>query len=159
MFAGTPDRVIRLAERQYWRPEVSSTFHGRDIFAPVAGHLSRGLDPALLGPPVESWVRLEAAACERLPDGVKGEIAFVDHFGNLITNIPAKVIARPPRQLFVGGRACPEFAWGRSYSDAEPGALIALISSGAFVEVAVAQGNAARRLGVGVGEPVHLKWD
>src|SRR5262249_35067851 len=56
---GAPPRVIRVAERAFWRPEPSNTFHGRDIFAPVAGHLSLGLDPVLLGPAVDHWERLE----------------------------------------------------------------------------------------------------
>jgi S-adenosylmethionine hydrolase len=159
MLSGTPERVIRVAERRYWRPEVSNTFHGRDIFAPVAGHLSSGLDPALLGPAVQSWARLDSAALKCQSDGIGGEIVFVDHFGNLITNIPAALVQQNPTRLAIGGKACPEFIWGRTYSDAEPGQLLVLISSGGFIEVAVSHGNAAKRLGVGLGESVLLKWD
>jgi S-adenosylmethionine hydrolase len=159
LLAGTRERVIRLAEPRYWRAEVSNTFHGRDIFAPVAGHLSHGLEPALLGPPVQDWLRLESAAPERVPNGIAGEVVFVDHFGNLLTNIPPALVERKPGRLVIGGRDCPDFIWGRTYSDAAPGRLLALVSSSGFVEVAVAQGNAAKRLGVGYGESVLLKWN
>ncbi|HMF13947.1 MAG TPA: SAM-dependent chlorinase/fluorinase, partial [Gemmataceae bacterium] len=91
---GTIQRVVRLAEPKYWRPEISSTFHGRDILAPVAAHLSLGVNPALLGPQVEGWEKLELPAWTDYANGVGGEVIFVDHFGNLITNVPA-ALAEP----------------------------------------------------------------
>lgn len=158
MLKSTSPRVIRLAERKYWRAEVSSTFHGRDILAPVAAHLSLGLDPTLFGPVVNSWEHLELAAARRLPDGVSGEVVFVDHFGNLITNIPAALVERPPTKLVVGGQKCADFTWERTYADAEPGHLLVLLSSSGLVEIAVTSGNAAMRLGVGVGAATVLRW-
>src|SRR5581483_3627173 len=83
-----PPVVHRLAERRYWRPEVSATFHGRDIFAPVAGHLSLGVQPSDLGPRVTEWVRLTLREPTAMADGVQGEVVIVDPFGNLVTNIP-----------------------------------------------------------------------
>jgi S-adenosylmethionine hydrolase len=152
-----PSSVRRLAEPRYWRQAVSATFHGRDILAPVAAHLSLGLDPALLGPVVANWVTLEA----RLPSlgrgGITGEVAFVDHFGNLITNIPAALLEQ------LAGRDLT-FQVGdlrtrhrvRTYGDADPGTLVALMSSGGMLELAIAQGNAARQLHAGVGTPVRV---
>jgi S-adenosylmethionine hydrolase len=149
-----PPRVIRLAEPRFWRQPVSATFHGRDVFAPTAGHLSRGLDPRELGPAVNAWVRLPTAAPQRTPDAVTGEVVFVDHFGNLITNIPAEGVATP-RAVVVGDETVTR--WVRTYADAEPGTLVALVSSTGHVEVAVVQGNAARRLGLAVGTPVTVR--
>jgi S-adenosylmethionine hydrolase len=158
LLPGSPQRVIRIEEPRYWRDAVSRTFHGRDIFAPTAAHLSSGLDPRRLGPVVSEWQRLERAACWPLEDGIGGEVLFVDHFGNLITNIPAARVERPPTMLTIDGQACPEFRWVRTYADSEPGRLVALISNSGFVEAAVAQGNAAKLLNVKRGASVVLRW-
>src|SRR5438876_1113538 len=83
-----PPTVLRLAEPRYWRPQVSATFHGRDILAPVAGHLSHGLDPRQLGPPAGAWVRLEVPAPTLGPDRLAGAVVFLDDFGHLLTYIP-----------------------------------------------------------------------
>src|SRR5262249_42787003 len=85
--------VRQLAEPQYWRPAVSTTFHGRDILAPVAGWLSRGLDPQCLGPVVAHWVDLPLPIPDWGPKEIKGEVLFVDDFGNLLTNIPGEALA------------------------------------------------------------------
>src|SRR5262249_26891406 len=90
--AADPARGVRLAEPRYWRPVVSATFHGRDILAPVAGHLSLGVEPSALGPVTEQWVRLERRPPIRRPDSLSGEVEFVDHFGNLITNLPGDAL-------------------------------------------------------------------
>jgi S-adenosylmethionine hydrolase len=151
--------VIRLEERRFWRPEVSATFHGRDILAPVAGHLSLGVDPHLLGPVATDWIRLSLPEASEGPKGWKGEVQFVDHFGNLITNIPAAALGVPPspeRIVVVGNRKLRGIRWVHSYAEAEPGALVGLVSSAGTVEVAVNQGSAARRLRASVGTPVRV---
>src|SRR5207249_2604906 len=79
--------VVRLTERRFWRESVSATFHGRDILAPVAGHLSRGLPPDELGPRTSQWVTLNLPAPRPGAKRIEGEVVFVDDFGNLITNI------------------------------------------------------------------------
>src|SRR5262249_31773079 len=88
-----PLRVLRLTEPRFSRPVVSATFHGRDILARVAAYLSLGISPAELGPPMTDWVQLAWPAPARRADGVRGEVIFVDHFGNLITNIPGAALA------------------------------------------------------------------
>jgi S-adenosylmethionine hydrolase len=152
------ERVIRLTEPRYWRPEVSATFHGRDIFAPVAGHLSLGLDPCLLGPAVTDWVRLDLPAPTLGDDALVGEVAFVDPFGNLLTNIPAEALARfagRPVEVRVGAAAVTRRV--RSYGEVEPGTLVCLVSSMGTLEVAVSHGSAAARLGAGVGTHVEVR--
>ncbi len=157
--ATTPSQVIRAANPRYWRPEVSATFHGRDIFAPLAGHLSLGLDPSLLGPAVQEWVSLALPTARREPDGWHGEVAFVDHFGNLITNIPGDAIPGTPDEVELGGRRlrASEYQRVRSYAEAPPGTLVALESSTGRFELAIVQGNAAHRFGAGEGTPVVIR--
>ena len=151
----TPSRVVHLAEPQYWRSTISATFHGRDILAPVAGHLSLGVDPSTLGPEVQEWVRLDLPAMKVGPDGCSGEVIFVDSFGNLITNLPAGLLTEPSTRLFVGNEEVMRRV--RTYADSEPGTVIALQSSTEMVEVAMVQGSAAARLQAGVGTPVYLR--
>lgn len=153
-----PQRVIRLNEHRYWRPTVSATFHGRDIFAPVAGHLSRGLDPAKLGPAVDTWVRLEMPQARRAPNGWHGEVMFIDRFGNVISNIAVDPQWPRPAILTVGKRRLRGCRWVRTYGEAEPGQLVALTSSRGTLEIAVVGGNAAKCLGAEVGAPLAIGW-
>ncbi len=154
-----PVRVIRLTERRFWRHTVSKTFHGRDVFAPVAANLSLGLDPRLLGPSAANWVRLHRPTLTAGPDGVLGEVLFVDGFGNLVTNIPGEALARHAgvRWVKVGEHDVPQFVG--TYAEAPPGTLVALVSSDGWLEVAICQGNAARHLQAGVGTPVRAGWE
>jgi S-adenosylmethionine hydrolase len=152
-----PPRVIRLSERRFWRPHVSSTFHGRDIFAPVAAHLSLGLDPQELGPGVQEWQKLSWPTPSRQGDAFVGEVIFVDHFGNLITNISGANLMNNPatHQVTIAGSA--PLRRVTTYSEANPGDLVALVSSSGLLEVAESQGNAARTLSLGVGAHVRVE--
>lgn len=146
-----------LAESRYWRSPVSATFQGRDILAPVAGWLSRGLAPESIGPTTAEWVRLRVPEPEVRGDGIHGEVVFVDHFGNLITNIPGeKLAALKGRNIrvLVGSSEVDVFA--RTYGETTPGTLLALISSSGMLEIALNQGNAADRLGAAFGTPVGI---
>jgi S-adenosylmethionine hydrolase len=148
---GGPPRVRRLSEPRFWRPEVSSTFHGRDILAPVAGHLSLGLDPTLLGPVVTTWVSRDFPAARRTAVGWEGEVIFVDDFGNLITNLPADA-ARD--WVEVGGQRVDRQV--TTYGEAPPGTLVTLRCSMATLEIAVVEGSAAGRLDVAAGAAVRM---
>ncbi len=145
----------RLTEPRYWRPTISRTFHGRDILAPVAAHLSLGIHPDLLGPRVERWVELSWPEPRWERNRIEGEVLFVDHFGNLITNIPAEpVMSAASVRIQAGGVDIPDRV--AAYGDKEAGSLVALTSSGGLLEVAEVQGNAARRLRLGRGTPVRV---
>lgn len=152
-------RVIRVREPRFWRPVVSPTFHGRDIFAPVAAYLSLGVHPGELGPVTTEWHQLSWPTPHRHADGINGEVIFVDHFGNLITNVSSAAMVeagtRSPR-VTLDNVAVPRGV--RAYSDANPGDLVCLISSNGLLEVAEVQGNAARRLNAGVGSRVRVDW-
>lgn len=142
---------------EYWLPKPSRTFHGRDIFAPVAARLAAGMAPDALGTPIADPVLLlPARAPERRGNGdIAGCVLHVDRFGNLITNVPGEWLAE--------GRWTCEVAGARisgpseTYAAAERGDLILLISSGGMAEVAVREGSAADRLGVGRGAPVMFR--
>jgi len=150
--------VLRLTERRFWRPTVSPTFHGRDILAPVAAHLSLGEDPRNLGQPFDGWVRLEWKSPIIEPDRLVGEVIFIDHFGNLITNIPGEAFARmddPHIQILVGDQAVTRRV--HTYGEAEKGTLVALVSSFDLMEVAVSGGSAQKKLGARVGSTVSVR--
>jgi S-adenosylmethionine hydrolase len=150
-------RVIRLNEPRFWRQPVSATFHGRDIFAPVAGHLSLGVPPDALGTRTTEWVRLEEKIPREVEGGVDGEVVFVDPFGNLITNIPGTTLGPPDRfRVWVGETEV--VYWVRSYAEADAGTVVALISSTGSLEIAVVQGSAVEQLGQGVGAAVRVRW-
>lgn len=153
-----PLRVLRVTASRFWRPTVSSTFHGRDIFAPVAAYLSLGVSPADLGPEVTRWRELAWPAPCRSPHGVRGEVIFLDHFGNLITNLSTAVLNGDAGSLRVKIGDTLQVRRVRTYSDAGVGELVALISSSGLLEIAEVQGNAAQRLGLGVGTPVEVAW-
>lgn len=149
-------QAIHLTESRYWRAAVSATFHGRDILAPVAGHLSLGLDPAMLGPPIQHLIGLPIDLPVIHANTIQGKVLFVDAFGNLLTNIPENLLSgRQPRVEAPRGASA---RWVRTYGEARPGELVALASSQGLVEVALVQGSAARHLGVGFGAPVVLRF-
>jgi len=151
--------VRRLAERRFWREPVSNTFHGRDILAPVAAHLSLGVEPALLGPLVTEWQSLEMPQAQIGCNAITGEVWMVDDFGNLITNIPAKMVTQPPDLLLVSQQSYrKEFRWVRTYGEVERGQLVGLVSSSGHVEIAVAQGNAAQQLKAKPGTKITIGW-
>lgn len=142
---------------RFHRPDVSHTFHGRDVFAPVAAWLARGIALAELGPPVSEPVRLTLPQRLWRAGALEGCVAVVDGFGNLITDVPA----REARRAFEAGAAL-EIGDARlstlsaTYAQVEEGALLALIGSTGRLEVSVRGGSAADRLGLGVGAAVRL---
>lgn len=137
---------------QDW-PEPSSTFHGRDIFAPLAADIAAGrTKPADIGPPVTELVP-SLLDDPKLENGsIRGTVVAIDHFGNLITNIDAQLIAgfRSPR-VMAGGHCLPLL---ETYGNCAPGEFLALINSFRVVEIARAEGSAAEGLGLGRGAPV-----
>lgn len=155
---GSEPRVRHLCEKRFWREEISETFHGRDIFAPVAGHLSLEVDPAEFGPIVNQWIELptHSAVCWR--DKCEGEISFIDDFGNIITNIPKTRVKALPIRVSLAGGAQEHVRWVRTYADAGPGELVCLFSSDGFFEIAIVRGHAAAKLGAAVGTTVELQF-
>lgn len=154
---GDNPTVRTLENPRYHRAEVSATFHGRDIFAPAAAHLSRGVPPAEFGPVQPQWVRLPHPSAVYWGDTCSGEVQFIDDFGNLITNIPANRVKELPIHVSLGGEPSHPIRWVRTYSDAAVGELVSLFSSDGFVEIAAVNGSAAARLRA-VGTPVEVRF-
>ena len=90
-------KIVAVREQRFWLPEVSSTFHGRDIMAPVAAHLGQGIDPSELGPVLDSMVELEWEEAQKVPGKISGKVEAVDSFGNLVTNISRDQLTDVPR--------------------------------------------------------------
>lgn len=155
-----PLAAYEMTNPDYRRHPVSSTFHGRDVFAPAAAHLSLGRPPESFGPPLSELVWLPMAAPIVRDDMVQGEVIYIDRFGNLITNIPAGQLPAAPLTVSLANRTIaglsrtfhdPDIA-PASFPDQPP--LIALIGSNGYLEIAVPDGNAAAVLGVGRGAMV-----
>ncbi len=155
-----PAKIVRLTEPEHWLPRVSATFHGRDIMAPVAARLSLGLDPDRLGTPQRSLVELEWPEIEVSPFGIRGSIRFVDSFGNLISDIPAKALsaAPDPQAMCVRCEGHEIRGLSRTYSDHPASTLVALIGSSGYLELAVVGKSAALLLGATVGTQVMVSW-
>ncbi len=135
---------------------ASVTFHGRDLFAPAAAWLAGGGEPDRVGDPLDpsELVRLDLPVPERLGAAVRGHVAHVDRFGNLITDIPGAWVS-PTALVEVGGE---EVSGLRThYGAGEDGELLSLIGSGGTLEVSVRNGNAAERLSAGRGDRVSVR--
>ncbi len=156
-----PSAVRRVTAERYFLNEPSTTFHGRDIFAPVAAHLAAGLEPEKLGPTLRRVRRLRLPRPVRAADGsLRGEIIYIDQFGNLITNMSRAMLERsfevPLGEVEVTVKRRKVERLSRTYGEAAAGELVALIGSSGYLEVAVNQGSAARFLGCEKGDTVTL---
>lgn len=156
-----PTKLVRLNEPEYWLDEVSSTFHGRDIMAPVAARLSLGLDPDKLGPPLESLGGLDWPEVQQTATRIEGVVLEVDSFGNLSTNITAEMFAGRPTDERVCVVCNIYETWGiySTYAEQIGGSFVALIGSNGRLELALVGDNAAVRLGIQVGTPVTINWE
>ncbi len=158
---GPVERTVRVENPKFWRHPVSRTFHGRDIMAPVAAHLSLGIDPAELGPSAEMSGRIEWPEPRVSADRIDGMVLEIDSFGNLITNVTADLLAGRPtdqRAVVVCGIYETYGIFG-AYANNPQGTLVALIGSSGRLELAIVGDNAARRLGIQAGTPVTVAWE
>ena len=155
--------AISLTRPRYWRQPVSDTFHGRDIFAPVAARLACGLPLEALGPAYRDY-RLETLPRTHLRGltlgGTKltethGQVVHIDAFGNAITNLRPRQ-ASALRELKVGSVRLPRLV--RAYSQVKAGEALVLVGSSGYLEIAVNRGRAAEVLGLTVGETVTALW-
>jgi len=150
-------RLVGITEQAYQRAVVSNTFHGRDIFAPAAAHLSLGLDLEKLGPVAERIQRIDAPSPRVTREGViMGEVVSIDHFGNLVTNIPGEQLASADTvEIRIGKATIPGLS--RSYKEGKAGQLIALVGSTGNLEVSVNKGDARKKTGAEVGSAVRVR--
>ena len=152
-------RAVRLESTRHRLARPSSTFHGRDIFAPAAAFLSRGTPLGTLGSTLASIKPLHLPKPAGTAGIIRGEVLYVDAFGNLITNISSKDVARmhssfPGKQVSVRIRRGAPMKIFNTYGEARSGAILATFGSFGLLEIAVRDASAATRLGCGVGATV-----
>lgn len=154
--AGKPMVFYHLNHPEFWLPQVSNSFHGRDIFAPVAAHLANGEKLDALGSPFDEPARIMVPRPEPTADGWAGQVLTVDHFGNLLTNIT-------PEQLSFGQGVVINvgevkiFGLIQTFGERTPGELVAMLDSSGVLQIAVVNGNAAEVLKAGIGTSVILR--
>ena len=168
--------LVELTNSAYSLKKTSATFHGRDIFAPAAAHLAAGIPLLELGAPLDDIIRLPSPRIEIHGSHVTGEALHIDHFGNIVTSIgtltwedeknlllnPAFYIHRDPIQIsasFANVTVATQVMNGvkLSYSDTTIGEALTLIGSHGFLEIAINQGDAARKFSISIGDPVELR--
>jgi S-adenosylmethionine hydrolase len=155
-----PRRIIRLSNATYQLQPTSATFHGRDIFAPVAAHLALGTAPEILGRSADNLIRLAWPKLVKTGRTIKGEIVYIDVFGNLFTNIRADDLAPvPPDKLKIILGNLSIHGLAQNYAAVEPGDYVALINSWGLLEIAVYKGHAQKRSGAMIGDKVEVAWD
>ena len=157
--AGGSAEFVHLNDPQYWLPEVSFVFHGRDIFAPVAAHLSIGVPLKSLGLPVDDPVRLELPRPEKTKQGWRGEAIHVDHFGNVASNIMQANLGDALKSkesivVRVGGAQVKGLV--NTFGEGAVGELVALMGSTGNLIVSVVNGSAVERLAVKPGDPFEV---
>lgn len=156
-----PSTIIHVTRAEHWRPQISNTFHGRDIMAPVAARLSLGLPAEQLGDPLSELVTLDWPEVCVSPGKIEGVVESVDSFGNLITNITASQLETVPRGEDQVRIECDEHETCgifKAYADQPPMTLIALVGSSGKLELAIVDESAAIMLGVRAGTKVKVTW-
>jgi S-adenosyl-L-methionine hydrolase (adenosine-forming) len=157
-------QMRHLTNSAYFLPDAGATFHGRDIFAPVAAALAEGVPAEEFGPIIQNPVRLTPIRFTTLPDGtLAGRIIHIDHFGNCVTNLPSE---RLSGSLQPGGFAAQvkEFQirkLARSYADfaTSPSEAFLIHGSAGFLEISLYASSARQALALKVGDPVRVVWD
>lgn len=150
--------VRTIDNPDFKRGEISDTFHGRDIFAPTAGHLARGADPDEVGAVADSYAELYPPEPDVWAHLIKGEVIHIDGFGNIITNIHRdlfeKVVGERSFVVEVNGRRVSMLT--RTYENGDVGKFLALFGSTDMLEVSVRGGSAEKRVGAGKGDTVTV---
>ncbi len=151
--------VYKIANPKYMLPKVSTTFHGRDIFAPAAAYLSKGISPSAFGPEIHKIVKPQFAKIIKKGSKLVGEIIHVDSFGNIVTNFTAKELEllRIKDNLNIKiGETASMLKLCRAYAEVEAKKPLAIIGSHDFMEISVNQGSAAEMFKVKPGDKVIL---
>jgi S-adenosylmethionine hydrolase len=151
--------LYEISNPKFMLPKISSTFHGRDVFAPAAAHLDRGVKPSEFGPEITEAATIKFPSVERRNSSLIGEVWHIDDFGNIITNISQKDL--PQNQVvnikLIG--VLQNISFGKTYSQAKPHEPLALIGSHGFLEIALNQGNAAEKFNAKPGDKIELSHD
>ncbi|MBM3239330.1 SAM-dependent chlorinase/fluorinase [Candidatus Poribacteria bacterium] len=152
--------AVNLTNPKYFLPQVSNTFHGRDIFAPVAAHISRGVSLNLLGEQITNIAQIPISIPDASETEIIGQIIYIDRFGNLITNVSHELFesARKKRNfiIFVKDRQMRRICL--AYAEVSAGELLGIFSSFGNLEIAINAGNAAEILKVKRGDAIKIRF-
>jgi hypothetical protein len=151
--------VYEISNPKLTLPKVSSTFHGRDIFAPTAAHLANGTPPAEFGSKIKKLITPEFARVIKKRNALTGEVIHVDDFGNIITNFRRQELELLNAEEAIGIRFKKtrlELKLGRAYGETDKLKPLAIIGSHGFLEIAVNQGSAAETLQMKSGDKITL---
>lgn len=153
-----PYVAYELNNEEYWRIHLSNTFHGRDIFAPVAAHLSRGVPVGKVGNRIDELITYHWALPIADEEGIQGWVVHIDHYGNLITNISEELVhsvaGGQKVKIYAGSTIIKEMS--STFGNVAEGEASAIIGSSGMLEVIVNKGNAAKLLSVEKGAPVTV---
>lgn len=149
---GAETKIVSIENDRYFRKPVSPTFHGRDIFAPVAAHLSAGADFDDVGPLINDPITLSnIRSCRTSESVIEGSVIHIDRFGNIVTNITAVEVG-PEFKLEIAGRSITDVR--RFYAGSPVGEPFVIAGSAGFIEVSINGGSAANELNMKMGSPV-----
>jgi S-adenosylmethionine hydrolase len=151
--------VHEITNPKLMLPNVSNTFHGRDVFAPAAAHLANGVSPADFGPEIKEVAKPEFSKVTFSKGTLMGEVLYVDGFGNIITNVGKEELARIHTQDSINvdmpsGKV--RLKLGKTYAETKPKEALILVGSHGYVEIAVNQGNAAEKFQTRPGDKIKL---
>jgi S-adenosyl-L-methionine hydrolase (adenosine-forming) len=153
---GQAVRLVSLTKPEFWLPEISAIFHGRDVFAPVGAHIANGVPLASLGEEINDPEMIKLAHPLPTPTGWKAQVELLDGFGNICTNLLGSWLPEEPQSITVRIASETLHELKNTFGDEEPGTLIALIDSTGHLAIAEVNGNAAERLHAQVGMPVYV---
>jgi S-adenosylmethionine hydrolase len=151
-------KIRLISNDRYFRKPVSQTFHGRDIFSPVAAHVAAGVPPSRMGKLIQDYLRPSFEKPQRTGKRTwTGRILSIDRFGNIITNFQATEFPDLDRKNFslaIGPRQVVVMA--HNYAECGPGELFLIVGSSGYLEISVSQGSAAKAIGCETGAPAEL---
>lgn len=148
-------QFFHLDQSQFWLPEVSNVFHGRDVFAPVAAYLASGVPLSSLGTPISDPIKLDVSKPNRTQKGWQGQVIHIDHFGNLSTNLHASHLKHAKEVIFyIKGEKIAGLV--STFGERPSGTLIALLDSSDSLAISVVNGSAAQYLHASVGDKIEV---
>ena len=150
--------MVELANSQFMLPNVSSTFHGRDVFAPAAAYLDKGVGISEFGPKIQDVVKPEFSSVKQSNGSLMGEVLYIDDFGNIITNINQTLIPTAEKAIVQLPATHIEIKVAKTYAQAKPEDPIALIGSHGFMEIALNQASAAEKFHVKTGDKIAVSF-
>ena len=153
--AGEPVVIVQLDRAEFWLPNPSRSFHGRDIFAPVAAHVVNGAALEKLGTVMREPVKLTIPQPTATVDGWQAPVLHIDHFGNLATGLQIEQSGSRVCTIHFGDIEIPLV---QTFGDRAPGSLVAMIDSSGYLAVCVVNGNAAQRLKAKAGDIINIRY-